>query len=274
MEFVVGDALATPLGAISTSAPVDLAAIPVGRREDGSPWSIGVAGTHVLIAGVTGAGKGSVLWSLIRGLSPAVRSGTVQLWVIDPKGGIEFAAGRDLFARFEGSDFEAMADTLEDAVILMRRRADSLAGRSRRHVPTFDEPQVVIIVDELATLTAYLPDRKLRDRIAQALAVLLTQGRAVGLSVVASLQDPRKDVVAFRNLFPTKVALRLDESAQVDMVLGDGARASGARADRISDRTPGVGYVKVDGQRDAVRVRAAFVSDEDIAALTASAGAA
>jgi hypothetical protein len=40
----------------------------------------------------------------------------------------------------------------------------------------------------------------------------------VGYCVVAALQDPRKEVLNIRNLFPDKIALRLDEAAQVDMV--------------------------------------------------------
>ena len=42
--------------------------------------------------------------------------------------------------------------------------------------------------------------------------------------MVAALQDPRKDVLSIRNLFPDRIAMRLDEPEQVDMVLGDGAR--------------------------------------------------
>ena len=94
--------------------------------------------------------------------------------------------------------------------------------------------------------------------------MLLTQGRAVGVNVVAALQDPRKEVLSLRNLFPTRIALRLDEPSQVDMVLGDGARLAGARCDEISELLPGVGFVKVDGQREPVRVRAAYLTDDDI----------
>ena len=97
-------------------------------------------------------------------------------------------------------------------------------GMTRTHTATGEQPTVVVLVDEVALLTAYLPDRKLRDRAEKALALLATQGRAPGVVLVAALQDPRKEVVGLRNLFPTKIALRLDEKQQVDMVLGDGAR--------------------------------------------------
>jgi hypothetical protein len=53
-----------------------------------------------------------------------------------------------------------------------------------------------------AALTAYQPDRKLRERTMAALATLTTQGRAGGFCVVAALQDPRKEVLSIRNLFP------------------------------------------------------------------------
>ncbi|MGV9776614.1 cell division protein FtsK, partial [Streptosporangium sp. NPDC003464] len=101
-------------------------------------------------------------------------------------------------------------------------------------------------------------------------ALRATQGRAVGVGVLAALQDPRKEVMNIRNLFPDKIALRLDESEQVDMVLGDGARDRGALADHISPiptQGAGVGYVRLECSPDPVRVRAAYVSDADIRAM-------
>jgi len=247
----------------------DLESLEIGIREDGWPWQVQLLGSHILIAGATGAGKGSVTWSLIRRLAPAIRDRTVDIWAIDPKAGMELARGRSLFARFAAGDFAEMAELLDDALELMRARATRLAGHTRLHRPTHDEPLVVVLIDEVANLTAYLPDHKLRERITQSLAVLLTQGRAVGVSVVAALQDPRKEVLGLRNLFPTKIALRLDERTQVDMVLGDAARELGADCERISQSTPGVGFVLTDGLREPVRVRASWISDSEIARIAA-----
>ena len=151
----------------------------------------------------------------------------------------------------------------------MAARTARLRGVTRALEPSVDEPLVVVVVDELASLTAYQPDRKLRDRINNALALLCTQGRAAGVCVVAAVQDPRKEVVSIRDLFPTKVALRLGSSVHVEMVLGDGARARGARCDEIARSTPGIGYVLVEGEVEPVRVRVAYVSDDDISAMAA-----
>jgi len=77
-------------------------------------------------------------------------------------------------------------------------------------------------------------------------------------------------VLTIRNLFPDRIAMRLDEPEQTDMVLGDGSRDRGALADQIStapDLGAGIAYVRLEGNPDPVRVRAAWVSDEDIEAM-------
>jgi S-DNA-T family DNA segregation ATPase FtsK/SpoIIIE len=99
---------------------------------------------------------------------------------------------------------------------------------------------------------------------------LTTQGRAVGYAVVAALQDPRKDVLAIRNLFPDRIAMRLDEPEQVDMVLGDGARDRGAACELISPDPAvgaGVAFIRLEADPDPVRVRAGWVTDTDIRAM-------
>ena len=78
------------------------------------------------------------------------------------------------------------------------------------NTPTAAEPLIVLVVDELATLVAYQNDRDLTRRVDAAFKQLLSKGRAPGLTVVGALQDPRKEVLAYRDLFPTRVALRLD----------------------------------------------------------------
>ncbi|HEX9358555.1 MAG TPA: FtsK/SpoIIIE domain-containing protein [Streptosporangiaceae bacterium] len=273
LEFVRKDALSTPFPALPVPVDVDLKALPVGRREDGAPWLIRLHGTHLLIAGATGAGKGSVIWDLIRALTPAMDAGLVQVWAADPKL-MELAFGRALFERHGRYAAQALAivTMLEDAVRAMQARAAVLAGKQRDHTPTAGHPFVVVLVDEVAFLTAYLPDKPLRERVKAALATLTTQGRAVGFCVVAALQDPRKEVMSIRNLFPDRIAMRLDEPEQVDMVLGDGARDRGATADLISSNPStgaGVGFVRLEADPDPVRVRAAWVSDDDITAMTA-----
>jgi len=271
LEFIHRDALAVPVPALPIPATPDLEALSVGRREDGLPWLVRLHGTHVLIAGATGAGKASLLWGLVRAMFPLLQSGLVRVLAADPKL-MELAYGRVIFESYGAyaADPTAIAVMLDEAVAGMQDRARRFAGRQREHIPTIADPFTVVLVDEVAFLTAYQPDRKLKERIMLALATLTTQGRALGYSVVAALQDPRKEVLTIRNLFPDRVAMRLDEPEQVDMVLGDGARDRGAACELISPDPAtgaGVAFVRLESDPDPVRVRAGWVTDADIRAL-------
>jgi S-DNA-T family DNA segregation ATPase FtsK/SpoIIIE len=224
-----------------------------------------VAGRHILVGGATGAGKGSVLWSLIAGLAPGIKAGLIAVRCLDPKGGMEFAAGAALFDRF-AHDSDSIVEVLRETTATMLARAGRLRGATRCHRPSRAEPHIVLLVDELATLTAYA-DRKQRAEVDQLLGLWLAQGRAVGVSVIAAVQDPSKDVVALRQLFPVRVGLRMTEPTQTGMILSTAAHAQGARCEDIPHSTPGVGYVLTEGNATVERVRAFHVTDADTAWL-------
>jgi DNA segregation ATPase FtsK/SpoIIIE, S-DNA-T family len=262
---VLGQPIALPMPTRAT--PVDLGAVRVGITEIRTWWQLPVLGQHILIAGATGAGKGSVLWSLIAGLAAQVKTGRVRLWVIDPKGGMELGAGAPMFSVFCHHSGQPTVELLRQLVELMQARANRLRGHTRLHTPTPADPLYVVVIDEIAALTAYLTDRKIRAEIEQLLGLLLSQGRAVGISVVAAVQDPAKDTLPVRQLFTVRIGLRMTEAIQTAMVLGQGARDAGAECDLIADATPGVGYVMIDGTADPIRVRAFHVTDRDIALL-------
>ncbi len=270
LHCLTGDPLTAPVPVPTARADVDLTAVPVGRREDGRLLTLPLLHTHLLVGGETGAGKGSVIWSLIVGAAPAIRAGTVRVLAIDPKGGMELAAGARLFHRFVHGGPEEAAVLLEQTVTAMRARAERLRGTTRKFQPAPGDPLVVVVIDELASLVAYVSDPKLRRRLVDALALLLSQGRAVGVTVLAATQDVRKETITLRDLFPVRVALRAAEAEQADMLLGRGSRDRGALTDRIPARLPGVGYVVVDGVPEPVRVRFAHVTDETIARVVAT----
>jgi S-DNA-T family DNA segregation ATPase FtsK/SpoIIIE len=264
------DPLAAVLPFRGPAAAPDLSAVPIGVTETGSPWLVRLVGRHLLVAGATGAGKGGVVWSLLAGIGPTIRDGLAQVWVVDPKGGMEFGSGQALFSRFAYDTGEATLALLRDAAAVLSERAERLRGVSRQHVPSADDPLIVVVIDEIASLTAYITDRKVKTEVEQLLGLLLSQGRAVGVSVIACVQDPSKDVLALRQLFPTRIALRLTEVTQAAMVLGQAARDRGALCELIPDSLPGIAYVAEDGSAEVTRVRAFHVTDDDIARIAAT----
>jgi len=266
LDFVHSDPLARPVPVppLGTSAEVDLKRVVVGRLETGRPWRLRLLGSQVLVVGVPGAGKGSVLWSVVWQLAPAVRAGLVRLVGIDPKGGMELGQCPDAFDKAVYDNGPEAVDLLEDIAAEVKERASRYRGVRRLWARSTGEPFTVLIVDELADLIAYQPDKQLRERAARAIQTITSQGRAPGYAIVGLVQDPRKEVVSFRHLFTTRAALRLDEPQQVDMVLGDGVRQRGAAAHEITEDTPGVAWVKQDGQREPERARAFHVTDANL----------
>lgn len=269
IEFSYGDGLSQVFPSVvpPPNATVPLTHVYMGQREDGSPWRLPI-GPQTLVAGSSGAGKASLIWSFVFGLAPGIRSGEITLVGIDLKGGMELRMGSALFAELATTP-ERAVELLEVAAAAMTDRALRLGGVTRQHTRSVNDPFVVIVIDELAALTAYLSDRKLRSRAESALSLLCSQGRALGFMVFACLQDPRKEVLPVRGLFTQTVALRLADALETTMVLGAGANEAGARCHQIPRTRPGVGYVVPEGGGFPEKVRAGFVSDESIAIASA-----
>lgn len=244
---------------------VDLSRIRLGEDEYGRPFTIGLRGKHFLGVGATGSGKSGLLWNLLFALAPLIRDGLVRLWVIDLKGGTETQQARTVFHRWATTGDDAVEllteyrDTMVDRQTVMRKQ------RLRQNVITRETPFELLIVDELAMLTAY-GDRQIVREALRLLAEVMTQGRAADFSVAAYVQEPSKDVVDIRDLFTTRACLGVTAAVHVDMALGDGARDRGALADEIpgDPQHAGIGFAIAPGSRLPVRFRAGLVTDRDI----------
>jgi S-DNA-T family DNA segregation ATPase FtsK/SpoIIIE len=244
---------------------VDPSGLDVGDDEHGNPFRLGLLAKHVFIAGASGAGKGSLLWSPLRAIGPMIPAGLVRVSMIDLKGGAETARGRALFARYATTMADAL-DLLTEVRDAMKARQEHLRrSRTRKLAVSSEWPLELVMVDEMAMLTAYGDRGDVREAL-RLLAEILTQGRACLVSVIGYVQEPSKDIVDVRELFTTRICLGVSAASHVDMVLGDGARERGALADEIpgDEAHAGIGFVIDSGSRLPVRFRAAYVADEEI----------
>jgi len=250
---------------VGTGAPPEVPravvdVVRMGRTQGGKDWLLPIRGRHTLGVGCSGSGKGSLLWGICCGLAPAVRVDMARLWGIDLKRGVELAMGPGLFSVRANNPADAVK-VLRELVKVIEDRGDRMAGQTRLHEPTIGDPLHVLVIDELAALTAYGP-AEYRREAEDLLGIILTQGRALGVVVVAFVQDPRKEVVNMRGLFTQVIALRLRSSDETTMVLGDGMHRV-APAHRINPGTQGMGWVVEDtGAVD--RVRADYWPDDVI----------
>ncbi|GAA3218973.1 cell division protein FtsK [Pseudonocardia petroleophila] len=244
---------------------VDFRRVWSGRTEYGTDWWQAIEGSHTLVAGSTGAGKNSLTWAPIISMAPAIRDGLVRVSGIDPKG-MELAYGRRVFHRYASTSKDALA-LLDDLIDGMTARKERFSTHKRVVPISREYPLELIEFDEIGALVRYVGDRKTREAIVERVAVLTTQGRALGYAVRGYVQEPTKDTVPVRELFPRRICLRVASKSHVSMVLGEHAYDRGAWANRIGEHEPGVGYLFGEGIREPLRVRSAWVPDHVIKEL-------
>jgi S-DNA-T family DNA segregation ATPase FtsK/SpoIIIE len=257
VELVMREALYDPVIATEPEPRAVWERVQLGRTQSGGVWWLQLAGRYTLVAGCSGSGKGSVLWGICCGLAPSVRVDLVRLWGVDLKRGVELAMGSGLFSAHAYTPADALA-VLRELMRVIDERGTVMAGATRLHEPAVGDPLHVLVIDELAALTAYA-DAAIRREAERLLAEILTQGRALGVVVVACVQDPRKDVVGMRGLFTQTIALRLRSAEETLMVLGEGMNRI-APAHRIDPTFPGTAWV-VEDNGAADRVRADYWPD-------------
>jgi S-DNA-T family DNA segregation ATPase FtsK/SpoIIIE len=153
---------------------------------------------------------------------------------------------------------------------LLSREADALKARfaeqsGRGHVPSPACPVRLVIVDELAVLTALTTDAKAVKEVGMALGTLQSMGRAGGYQVIVTSVEATKEVVRWRGLCDSRICYRTSEPAS-DLVFGEGAHDRGVHTELIPRTMPGVAYA--DTGNGLTRVRTLHITDDHIAALS------
>ncbi|WP_067475064.1 FtsK/SpoIIIE domain-containing protein [Nocardia amamiensis] len=246
--------------------PVDLTALNPGLREDGEHWLVPLLERNWLGVGVPGAGKSGFVHSALVATAPAARDGSVVNIMIDLKFGVEAAKARGLLHHTATSE-QAAEDVLRWLrwELVEKRGRDMEARGIDKHVPTPDAPAYHLIIDELAELLDNPETRKLFLRL---LISIMRLGRALGFSVSAYTQLGNKAILGMlRDLFQIRIGMRMTSPEQVVMTYGDHhAIERGAANTTIPDKdTPGIAYVVDDSSSQIVRVRAYYVTPDDLA---------
>ncbi|HXL91804.1 MAG TPA: FtsK/SpoIIIE domain-containing protein, partial [Streptosporangiaceae bacterium] len=232
----------------SITQPVDL-----GPFEDAEPCRVLFLRRHALLAGATGSGKSGGLNELMANLAAC---GDVIIWAIDLKRGMELQPWEPCIDRLATTPPEAAA-LLSDAVTILYGRADQLARHGKREwAPSPAMPALVIIIDEYAELDEHAMDHA--DTIARL-------GRAPAVTLVAATQRPTQDVMgrsAVRSQMNIRIAFRVEEQRDVDLILGQGKRKAGWHADTLN--APGKFLISAPEHTTPRRARAYLVTDDDV----------
>lgn len=242
------------------SSPVDID-IQLGRDPR---TLVKVAKTpHILVAGMTGAGK-----------SVAVHHILTQLIVHDPRWvNVALVDPKHVeFSRYAGiphlgwpwiaySQQEAEQLLAHFAITEMGMRFHKMKKHGVRDIGQMSRPwaRTVIFIDELANLI--LRSKRLERYIVD----IASMGRACGIHLVVATQSPRADVVTglIRANVPTRVALPTITASESRIILDVGG------AEQLTP--PGEMLVRLPGQRELVKTKGVYVSDEEIDAVIAQA---
>lgn len=149
-------------------------------------------------------------------------------------------------------------ELIGNAHTAMFTRLRKMAGTGvRTHVPTLGEPHDLTIVDEMLLLKSLL-----NKGVESPAGEILTIGRKARYTFWGCSQLPQKEVLGdVRDLFPQRFCLAVRNREAVDLVLGPGALAAGAKAHLITDRNPGMGYRFSSENRSYIRFRGPIVPD-------------
>jgi len=262
IEYVWGDPLSR------TIRLADLVRVAKGRlcfglTASGQPVSIAML-AHLLLIGVSRAGKSSLLWALIAQL--VFKGVPFRLWVLDNKGGMELRKLRKIA--------HAYAVTQGETVALLERMVDALEAQQQRlgdldlrsSTPTDDNPLNIVIADELLALTLLMPAA--RAKVVDAcIQKLLSQGAAATFYLWGCTQSAKaNDLSNYRQFIEQRVVLKTDDEHMTVAAMGSRSKADQAPAHEISRDTRGVGYLEIEGE-EIVRFRSAYVTDREIRSI-------
>ncbi|MEV6343720.1 type VII secretion protein EccCa [Actinoplanes sp. NPDC051851] len=272
-----------PGSAWQPRAARDRLRIPIGVDPDGAPVELdlkesaeGGMGPHGLVIGATGSGKSELLRTLVTALVATHSSATLNLALIDFKGGATFTGMAGLphtcavitNLAAELTLVDRMGDALRGEMVrrqeLLRAAGDFASVRdyeqARRNGARLDPlPSLLVVIDEFSELLAARPE------FTELFVAIGRLGRSLAIHLLFASQ--RLEEGRLRGLdshLSYRIGLRTFSAAESRTVLGV------PDAHQLPPR-PGAGYLRRDTST-LQRFQAAYVSGPAVATSTATGG--
>ncbi len=245
--------------------------VPFGIDENGQLVAVTMMYRNLLAGGEPGAGKSSLLNTIIAHLSLCTDA---RLWLLDGKL-VELGLWAPLADVFVGNDIAHANDRLRALQHEMDIRYGRLSAAGRRKiVPADGLDAIVCVIDELAFFSVTIGSKDQQEEFKVLVRDLVARGRAAGIIMIVATQRPSADIIptSLRDLFGYRVAFRCTTDSSSDIVLSVGWASEGFSAKNIppDDNYRGVGLLLAEGGIPR-RFKAAYLDDDQIAAVIAHA---
>lgn len=239
---------------VQHSAPAGILPFLVGETDEGKPLWLDIAtNPHMLVAGATNSGKSTFLHVLI---ANALKRSDVELFLVDPKQGVEFGMYAD-DAMMITSSYDETVAMLEFVRQLMEVRYTEM--RQLRINSIGSSPEIfrkkLIIVDEVADLMMWDSDKNnpQKGTFEKLLTSIAQKARAAGIYMVLATQRPSVDVLTglVKANFPARLACQVSSHQDSKIILDrTGAETLLGRGDAILNTN----------QHNYVRFQVAYVN--------------
>lgn len=232
---------------------------PYGGQERAAP--------HSLVSGSTGSGKGILVTNLILDLCARNAPGEIELYLIDPKSGLDYNWAKRLPHLRGGivSDQPGAVELFEKLVADMEERQARISDRGFRNIDQFNRrvppnerlPRVVLFFDEVAN---WMQDDDFKKEVESLLNKIATKSRAAGLHLVMIYQraDVQVMTMQLRTNLGNRLILRLPDEGSSKIALGE----------KGADRLLGKGHLiaKLDSD-EKIYAQVPFIGEDDVEEL-------
>ena len=224
---------------------------------------------HVLIAGKSQSGKSNLVNGIIATLLQTHSPDELRIVLVDQKGGIEFTHWSEIphLLWNVAKTVEDVKPMLDRVVTVMKKRMELLEKAKKKDIAAYNRstddplPRLLVVIDEMNTFVGL---GALTEEIHNLIMLIVSQGRAVGIHMIAATQHPEVKVIPGR--IKTNMSVRMSgamPSIVASQIVLDSADA--AKLPSIPGR-----FVAVVGLRTLI-IQVPRIEDGDIAHVVSKA---
>lgn len=232
----------------------------------GSPFEdLAQHGPHTLIAGSTGSGKSVLIQNLILDICATNSKGSAQIYLIDPKFGVDYQLLEDLPNLVDGiiverenavSKLEFLVDEMDRRYLLFRSmRVNNLADYNSKVEDKDRLPMLFLIHDEFAEWMLIDAYKSAVSSLVQRLGV---KSRAAGIYLIFAAQRPEAAVLPpqLRDNLANRLILKVESIGTSEIALGE----------KGAEKLLGNGHLaaRLQGQTGLIYAQVSFMSNRQI----------